>query len=109
MSDHQSGIETKAGRALVNKIWQGHPYRNDAFYHYALELIEGLRGEADRIERDADRIAKDLIRDARENRFTWEQIGTWFGTSRQGAFNRFGRSVDPVGLPLGGDGRDDAC
>lgn len=68
---------------------------NSSRYAAAFPLINRLREEVDALELE-------LVADARSERFTWQEIGSWMGTSRQGAFNRFGgavpTNVDPAAL-----------
>ena len=47
-----------------------------------------------RVEADLRVIRENLVRDARANRFTWDQIGKWLLISRQGAFNKFSTSSE---------------
>jgi hypothetical protein len=60
---------------------------------------ESIRGETDYrdalrqldvLEAAIPRVRQELIDAARDDRFTWEKIGSWLGLSRQAMFNRFG-------------------
>jgi len=53
-----------------------------------------------RLRAEIDVIERELVVDARAQRFTWEQIGRWLGTSRQGAYNRFGGTDGPINLTV---------
>lgn len=57
----------------------------------ALETVAGAR-ELARVVEEALRAAVDLARDSGH---TWQEIGEVLGTSRQAAFQRFGRPIDP--------------
>lgn len=43
----------------------------------------------------ADTVIASAVATARDNGFTWQDIGTLLGTTRQAAFQRFGRPLDP--------------
>lgn len=47
------------------------------------------------VRRRADRVLAAAVDAAREAGGTWQQIGDALGTTRQAAFQRFGRPVDP--------------
>ena len=53
-------------------------------------------GEALRKVRDAEATLRDTVDEARVAGHTWQEIGDLLGTSRQAAFQRFGRPVDPA-------------
>jgi hypothetical protein len=53
-------------------------------------------GEALRKVRDAEATLRDTVDEARAAGHTWQEIGDLLGTSRQAAFQRFGRPVDPA-------------
>ncbi|MCR6484650.1 DUF3887 domain-containing protein [Amycolatopsis sp. OK19-0408] len=53
-------------------------------------------GEALRKVRDAEAKLRETVETAREAGHTWQEIGDLLGTSRQAAFQRFGRPVDPA-------------
>lgn len=58
-------------------------------------------GEALRAVRDAEAGLKEAVDVARRNGHTWQEIGDLLGTSRQAAFQRFGRPIDPrTGAPM---------
>lgn len=58
-------------------------------------------GEALRKVRDAEATLRDAVDAARAAGHTWQEIGDLLGTSRQAAFQRFGRPVDPAtGVPM---------
>ncbi len=46
--------------------------------------------------RDAEETLRDAVDVARTAGHTWQEIGDLLGTSRQAAFQRFGRPVDPT-------------
>ena len=51
--------------------------------------------------RDAEATLRQAVDAARAAGHTWQEIGTLLGTSRQAAFQRFGRPMDPViGAPM---------
>ncbi|MFD5824658.1 DUF3887 domain-containing protein [Lentzea sp. NPDC060358] len=52
--------------------------------------------EALREVRDAEARLRDAVEAAREAGHTWQEIGDLLGTSRQAAFQRFGRPTDPT-------------
>jgi len=52
--------------------------------------------EALRRVRDAETTLRDAVEAAREAGHTWQEIGDLLGTSRQAAFQRFGRPTDPT-------------
>lgn len=53
-------------------------------------------GEAVEKVRDAEATLRDAVDAARAAGHTWQEIGNLLGTSRQAAFQRFGRPVDPT-------------
>ncbi|MEU0791332.1 DUF3887 domain-containing protein [Amycolatopsis sp. NPDC005961] len=53
-------------------------------------------GEALRKVRAAEATLREAVEAAREAGHTWQEIGDLLGTSRQAAFQRFGRPVDPA-------------
>ncbi|GLY43914.1 hypothetical protein Amsp01_099370 [Amycolatopsis sp. NBRC 101858] len=53
-------------------------------------------GEALRKVRDAEATLRDAVDEARAAGHTWQELGDLLGTSRQAAFQRFGRPVDPA-------------
>ena len=56
----------------------------------ALEAVRAAEGEL-----------RDAVELARRAGHTWQEIGDLLGTSRQAAFQRFGRPIDPVtGTPM---------
>lgn len=58
-------------------------------------------GAARAVARDAERELAMAVARAREAGHTWEKIGQVLGTSRQAAFQRFGRPEDPrTGRPM---------
>jgi hypothetical protein len=59
---------------------------------------EPLAAVADALRRvrDAEATLRDAVDAAREAGHTWQEIGDLLGTSRQAAFQRFGRPVDPA-------------
>lgn len=58
-------------------------------------------GEALRTVRAAEAGLKEAVEAARRSGHTWQEIGDVLGTSRQAAFQRFGRPIDPrTGTPM---------
>ena len=58
-------------------------------------------GQALRTVRDAEAGLKEAVEAARRTGHTWQEIGDLLGTSRQAAFQRFGRPIDPrTGTPM---------
>jgi hypothetical protein len=53
-------------------------------------------GEALRKVREAEAALRDTVDAARAAGHTWQELGDLLGTSRQAAFQRFGRPVDPA-------------
>jgi hypothetical protein len=53
-------------------------------------------GEALRKVREAEAALRDTVEAARAAGHTWQELGDLLGTSRQAAFQRFGRPVDPA-------------
>jgi uncharacterized protein DUF3887 len=53
-------------------------------------------GEALRKVCDAEATLRDAVDGARAAGHTWQELGDLLGTSRQAAFQRFGRPVDPA-------------
>lgn len=84
---------TVTGQDLHEAIWKSGTAGTLELYEHGLTYLARLRAELDVIERE-------LVSDARSQRFTWEQIGRWLGTSRQGAYNRFGGADGPVNLTV---------
>ena len=57
---------------------------------------------ANRLVREAQDRLRQSVERAREGGHTWQEIGDVLGTTRQAAFQRFGRPVDPrTGEPMG--------
>jgi hypothetical protein len=57
---------------------------------------------ANRLVREAQDRLRQSVERARGRGHTWQEIGDVLGTSRQAAFQRFGRPVDPrTGKPMG--------
>jgi hypothetical protein len=58
---------------------------------------DGLTGVAEALgqARDAEDALRRAVEEARASGRTWQEIGDVLGTSRQAAFQRFGRPVDP--------------
>ncbi|MGH3624269.1 MAG: hypothetical protein ACRDQ5_21195, partial [Sciscionella sp.] len=53
------------------------------------------------LARTVEEAMRAAVEDAREAGHTWQEIGNVLGTSRQAAFQRFGRPVDPrTGVPM---------
>jgi hypothetical protein len=84
----QSAAE--AARALIRQSLAAHGTGT-------LEAIGAARAMA----RDVERELATAVARAREAGHTWEEIGQVLGTSRQAAFQRFGRPADPrTGRPM---------
>jgi hypothetical protein len=63
----------------------------------ALETVAFVRGAASAVEEGM----RAVVQRAREAGHTWEEIGQVLGTTRQAAFQRFGRPTDPrTGQPM---------
>lgn len=56
-----------------------------------MAAVAGARDRA----RDAEEALRLAVEEAREAGHTWQEIGDVLGTSRQAAFQRFGRPIDP--------------
>lgn len=57
--------------------------------------------DAQRHAQRADEALRAAVEDARAAGHTWQEIGDVLGTSRQAAFQRFGRPLDPrTGVPM---------
>jgi hypothetical protein len=57
--------------------------------------------EALRMVRDAEAELRQTVDAARRAGHTWQELGDLLGTSRQAAFQRFGRPIDPrTGTPM---------
>jgi hypothetical protein len=66
--------------------------------------------EALRTVRDAEVDLREAVEAARRAGHTWQEIGDLLGTSRQAAFQRFGRPIDPrTGTPMTGPALPDAA
>lgn len=62
-----------------------------------LASVAAARAELERSEQ----ALRDAVEEARERGHTWQEIGDVLGTTRQAAFQRFGRPVDPrTGSPM---------
>lgn len=58
-------------------------------------------GHAASIQTAADEVMRAVVAQARQEGATWQVIGDALGVSRQGAFQRYGRSTDPrTGEPM---------
>jgi Protein of unknown function (DUF3887) len=80
----------EAGRDLVERMLSGRSAG-------ALEAIS----VAQSIVRGAEEGLAMAVRQARDAGHTWAEVGQRLGTSRQAAFQRFGRPADPrTGLPM---------
>lgn len=81
---------TGTARALIRQVLEAHGAGT-------LEAVGAARAMA----RDAERELATAVACAREAGHTWEEIGQVLGTSRQAAFQRFGRPADPrTGRPM---------
>lgn len=57
--------------------------------------------DAVRTVRDAETRLREAVEAARRAGHTWQELGDLLGTSRQAAFQRFGRPIDPAtGTPM---------
>lgn len=57
--------------------------------------------QANAIQAEAEQLLAYTVEDARDSGMTWQQIGEALGISRQAAFRKFGRPVDPrTGEPM---------
>jgi len=83
MTYEENDNPTNAGQEIAGTIYEW-PEGDQRRYRDGIDLIQRVRADLDQIE-------EDLVREARDNRFTWDQIGKWLGTTRQGAFNKFTR------------------
>ncbi|WP_394770456.1 DUF3887 domain-containing protein [Lacisediminihabitans sp.] len=62
--------------------------------------FEGIRAALQR-RADADAALAEAVDEARASGLTWQAVGDALGTSRQAAFQRFGRPLDPrTGEPM---------
>jgi Protein of unknown function (DUF3887) len=53
------------------------------------------------IQAAADEVVRAVVRDARDNGATWQVVGDALGVTRQAAFQRYGRPIDPrTGEPM---------
>lgn len=58
-------------------------------------------GHALRIQAAADDVVRAVVQQARERGVTWQTIGDALGVSRQAAFQRYGKPIDPrTGEPM---------
>jgi hypothetical protein len=64
-----------------------------------LEAVEVIRSLAGLVEDGM----REAVQQARQAGHTWAEIGDLLGTTRQAAFQRFGRPLDPrTGMPMAG-------
>jgi Protein of unknown function (DUF3887) len=88
--DPAADPSAEAGRDLVRRMLSGRSAG-------ALEAIS----VAQSIVQGAEEGLAMTVRQAREAGHTWAEVGQRLGTSRQAAFQRFGRPADPrTGLPM---------
>jgi hypothetical protein len=67
-------------------------------------------GYALRIQSAADDVVRAVVQQARERGATWQTIGDALGVSRQAAFQRYGKPIDPrTGEPMNTTPLDDAA
>jgi hypothetical protein len=90
----QGGLDAaasaEAGRDLVRRMLSGG----------AVGALEAI-GLAQAIARGAEEGLAMTVQQARDAGHTWAEIGERLGTSRQAAFQRFGRPADPrTGAPM---------
>lgn len=58
-------------------------------------------GRAVNIQSAADDVVRSVVRQARQNGATWQVVGDALGVSRQAAFQRYGKPIDPrTGEPM---------
>ncbi|MFD1715359.1 DUF3887 domain-containing protein [Amnibacterium flavum] len=55
----------------------------------------GAIGYALRIQASADEVVRAVVQQARERGTTWQAIGEALGVTRQAAFQRYGKPIDP--------------
>jgi hypothetical protein len=83
----------ESGRAAALGLIEGPPGGTLS----ALEAVAFVRGAASAVEEGM----RAVVQRAREAGHTWEEIGQVLGTTRQAAFQRFGRPADPrTGQPM---------
>jgi len=88
-----TGVPAERGRAAALGLLEDPPGGTLS----ALEAIAFVRGAASAVEEGM----RAVVQRAREAGHTWEEIGQVLGTTRQAAFQRFGRPVDPrTGQPM---------
>ena len=88
-----TGDPAERGRATALGLLEGQPGETLS----ALEAIAFVRGAASAVEEGM----RAVVQHAREAGHTWEEIGQVLGTTRQAAFQRFGRPADPrTGQPM---------
>jgi Protein of unknown function (DUF3887) len=86
--DEDSG--TEAGREFVRRMLPGG----------AVDALQAI-SLAQAIARGAEEGLAMTVKQARDAGHTWAEIGQRLGTSRQAAFQRFGRPADPrTGVPM---------
>lgn len=63
--------------------------------------LAGEIGHALRIQSSADAVVRAVVQHARERGATWQAIGDVLGVTRQAAFQRYGKPIDPrTGEPM---------
>jgi len=88
-----TGDPAVRGRAAALSLLEGPPGGTLS----ALEAIAFVRGAASAVEAGM----RAVVQRARQAGHTWEEIGQVLGTTRQAAFQRFGRPADPrTGQPM---------
>lgn len=61
----------------------------------------GAIGHALKIQSAADEVVRAVVQQARERGATWQAVGDALGVSRQAAFQRYGKPIDPrTGEPM---------
>ena len=92
-SPEEAGDPAERGRAAGLSLLERPPGGTLS----ALETIAFVRGAAGAV----DEGMRVVVQRAREAGHTWEEIGQVLGTTRQAAFQRFGRPADPrTGQPM---------
>ncbi|MBB2989097.1 hypothetical protein FHR72_000554 [Mycolicibacterium iranicum] len=82
-TDLAQQLHRQLGRVLAAPVLGGH--------HDALELVRTARGVQD----GAERFLAAAVQQARDAGRTWQEIGDVLGVSRQAAFQRYGKPIDP--------------
>ena len=77
------------------------------------DRVDGVAGEIARalqIQSAADDVVRAVVQHARERGATWQAVGDALGVSRQAAFQRYGKPIDPrTGEPMNTTPLNDAA